>query len=420
MLQTNIQTNGRACFFDNIRYLIVLLVIVLHVAAAYSNYMPYWVVDDQNSRFFDIMVSVLDLFLMSSLFFIAGYFALKSIQKTNCLNFIKNKFIRLGIPWLLGIVLLNPIHCYIYYYSRDAHSINIGNNFIREMKNALSFNTGFLSSTVNFQHYHLWFISLLLLFLIIFTLTYKGKQILTKNSAQEIKPNAPSNKRILLTFFIAGIIAIISSSFVFKAMYDATGGLGVRKWLIVGSVIQFQPIKISLYSTCFILGIYAFHKHWFSNNKAPGHPLVWLILSVIFYCINVVIFMKLMQGFSMNLTIILIIVRISIAFFMLLALISFGIKYWNSSSSINRSLADSSYNIYLFHLIFVYLIQLLLFKWEISIYTKFVIGCIGSILVSYLFSKFVLKNISKKFKPLIFKKSYDQKNNTSYLTANPE
>lgn len=393
MINTNIQNKDRAYFFDNIRYLIVLLVVVLHMGDAYSNYVPWWPVNDQNSRFFDFLLSIIDIFIMPTLFFIAGYFALQSIRKTNCLSFIKNKVIRLGIPWLIGIVLMQPILSFVYYYSRGFDDIDIWGGFIRAMKSALTFNTGYITSPVQFNHYHLWFISLLLLFCIIFALAYKGKQILTKYSESTIKTNVSSNKRILLSFLMATIISAILTSIIFKVLYSPINPTGVFGWVIVGSVIQFQTIRIGLYCVCFIFGIYASHKQWFTNGSAPVHPIVWLILSIILYVVYVVMFRKIMHEFSMTLGITMVFVRIFLVFSSMLALISFGIKYWNSSSKINRSLASNSYNIYLFHLVFVYLIQLLLLKCGISIYSKFIIGCVFSIVVSYLFSRFIVKPI---------------------------
>ena len=74
-------TANRIGYFDNIRYLMVLLVVVFHSACGYSNNTQWWAVDDANSTFFDYLLSVLGVFLMPTLFFIAGYFALPSLQQ---------------------------------------------------------------------------------------------------------------------------------------------------------------------------------------------------------------------------------------------------------------------------------------------------------------------------------------------------
>ena len=60
---------NRIGFFDNIRYLMVLLVVVLHSACAYSNNTQWWTVNDANSILFDYLLGVLGVFLMPTLFF---------------------------------------------------------------------------------------------------------------------------------------------------------------------------------------------------------------------------------------------------------------------------------------------------------------------------------------------------------------
>ena len=109
----------RVVFFDNIRYLMVILVVVLHSACGYSNFIPYWIVNDTNSIFFDYLLGILDVFLMPTLFFIAGYFALPSLLKKGRWLFIRSKLKRLGNPWILGVVFLPPFLNYIRLYSRD-------------------------------------------------------------------------------------------------------------------------------------------------------------------------------------------------------------------------------------------------------------------------------------------------------------
>ena len=43
------ESADRVVFFDNIRYLMVLLVVVLHSALGYSNNASCWTVNDENS-----------------------------------------------------------------------------------------------------------------------------------------------------------------------------------------------------------------------------------------------------------------------------------------------------------------------------------------------------------------------------------
>ena len=89
----------RLLFFDNVRSLAVLLVVLFHAAISYSNVVPWWyVVDSSRSQLFDVFTAILAVFVMPVLFFVAGYFALPSLQHKGPTAFLKSKFKRLGIP----------------------------------------------------------------------------------------------------------------------------------------------------------------------------------------------------------------------------------------------------------------------------------------------------------------------------------
>lgn len=106
---------------DNLRTFIILLVVVFHVAMAYMVNAPQWwyVVDPKKSLFFDLFILINDVFMMPAIFFIAGYFALQSLVKEGSLAFLKDKLIRLFIPWVIGVLFLAPVITYMTYLSRS-------------------------------------------------------------------------------------------------------------------------------------------------------------------------------------------------------------------------------------------------------------------------------------------------------------
>lgn len=381
--------DNRILFFDHIRYFLVLLVVVLHAACSYSFYTNWWPVNDANAYFFDYVLRFLGVFLMPGLFFIAGYFALPSLHKKNTWLFIKKKFKRLGIPWLIGVMTLGPIRDYIHQYSRYQEAGQLWNTFLFKMRSAFSLKIGAITSTWEFGHLHFWFISLLLFFFIVFAMLHKGQSKLFPNAFSSESSKFQSHKSILLILFF---VAVISTALTLLMHQFFSQGSGREPWITIAGLLQFQPTRLVHYILCFILGIFAFHRKWFVNGKAPGHFALWIVLSVVLWI-----------GMERALTILLIHVtpfvatmyilsRTLLFFSILLALISIGVRFWDSSSTINRSLADNSYNIYIVHMIFVYLIQLLLLNWlELSIYFKFVFVSLSAIALSYLFSNFLVK-----------------------------
>jgi glucan biosynthesis protein C len=112
---------NRLIFFDNLRYLMILLVLIFHSGASYGSIVTFWPYHDPNpSEFVDIIMMLLDVFMMSILFFIAGDFSLPSLQNKGGGSFLKAKLKRLGIPWLVVTILVLPILDYIHYYTQSA------------------------------------------------------------------------------------------------------------------------------------------------------------------------------------------------------------------------------------------------------------------------------------------------------------
>ena len=68
-------TENRLVFFDNLRFLFVLFVVLQHSGNAYSN-LGWWpVVDENTSIAVEWFNAFSDAFAMPLLFYIAGYFA---------------------------------------------------------------------------------------------------------------------------------------------------------------------------------------------------------------------------------------------------------------------------------------------------------------------------------------------------------
>ncbi|MBA3031181.1 MAG: acyltransferase family protein [Desulfobacteraceae bacterium] len=126
-------SSDRIYFLDNIRYLMVLLVVVLHSGSYVSPHWPvYKPMYNQNPWLLMNLLFFLDIFMMPVLFFIAGFFALPSFYGKSPLQFVKHKLKRLGIPWILGIVLYGPIHVYIWRYSHGVWPTTLRDCFLKK------------------------------------------------------------------------------------------------------------------------------------------------------------------------------------------------------------------------------------------------------------------------------------------------
>ena len=100
----------RVFFLDDLRTIIIVLVVVYHAGGVYEStgaWASFWIVDDPATNAFSGLLGlVLDIFLMATMFFISGYFTPASLNDRTAWMFIKGKFRRLALPWIIAVLTL--------------------------------------------------------------------------------------------------------------------------------------------------------------------------------------------------------------------------------------------------------------------------------------------------------------------------
>jgi hypothetical protein len=113
MTYQQISTNKRVLFFDQIRALMIALVIVVHVPMAFgSSWMGVRIPVEGNSVPFFGGISIwfgylCNTFFMYMLFLLSGYFVPRSVHKKGIAHYLKDRLRRIGIPFLVGLLLIN-------------------------------------------------------------------------------------------------------------------------------------------------------------------------------------------------------------------------------------------------------------------------------------------------------------------------
>ena len=88
-------SEGRLNFIDNLRVWAIVLVVLQHIAVIYNTLYLFMII---NSAYF-----------MGLLFLLSGYFTPGSLERKRPKDFLKDRLIRLGIPTLAYVLILNPI-----------------------------------------------------------------------------------------------------------------------------------------------------------------------------------------------------------------------------------------------------------------------------------------------------------------------
>ena len=107
----------RLLFIDNLRWTMIILVLSMHACDTYSPFGNWYhkehhVVGFGAALFFATYQSFLQAFFMALLFFAAGYFVVSSYDRKGFSRFLRDRFLRLGVPTLLYMFVIGPLTQY--------------------------------------------------------------------------------------------------------------------------------------------------------------------------------------------------------------------------------------------------------------------------------------------------------------------
>ncbi len=275
----NIQTpkESRLNFFDNLRTLFVFGVVFQHAGMAYI-WSNWWPVTDSASVLVACLVAFFDAFLMPSLFYIAGFFAVYSIRGKSIFQFLQGKVKRLLIPWLVCILFVCPILPLIYHYTRNGFTLTSSywDVWQKVMGNAVRFDIGIMplmdqvmQNNLFYQRY-MWFIGLLAAFFVIFSLVYQIKKewfLPEEHPIIQARPTVSSTLKMALG--IGGITFLGSTCLIGLMFYLCPQVSEPESWFTFGNVIQFRVSRIFLHAAYFILGILTYKKRCFLRKILP-------------------------------------------------------------------------------------------------------------------------------------------------------
>jgi fucose 4-O-acetylase-like acetyltransferase len=256
----------RLLFIDNLRWLMIVLVITMHAAVTYSN-MGRWYYNEKAqlslpSRLFFVTYQVwLQAFFMGFLFFIAGYFVPPAFDRKGPARFLRDRSVRLGIPSLLYLFGIGPaIIYYLLGVKKPGYSFA---NFWGHYAIGPSIREGGTGP--------LWFCIALL----IFCLVYAAVRVIARRSSGKDEW-LPGNRHVVLF-----ILAIATATFLVRTVQP----IGTAIW-------NMQLCFFSQYVLLFIAGLEASRHGWllrvphrfgmrWLGLSLGGGAAVWFALLVI-------------------------------------------------------------------------------------------------------------------------------------------
>ena len=250
--ELKIASKTRFAYLDNVRSLVIFLVIVMHSAVTYSGMGGWYYKEGPPERlstpemiFFGFFQSSLQAWFMGILFFISAFLATRALAKRGALEFIKERLFRLGIPLLIYIFVINPFIMFILlgYYS--------GNTLV---ENYIRYITDFwwVSSSGP-----LWFVQVLLVFCIMYVMVKKCV-------SKPLKLNNVRSKNIIFAIIVTGLTAFV-----------------VRLYFPIGTdFLNLQFCYFTSYIVLFIAGIITGESGLW-ENITDGKNIKWLIITLL-------------------------------------------------------------------------------------------------------------------------------------------
>ncbi len=252
----------RFAFIDNLRILLVVLVILFHLAITYGGEGPWHYHEGQadtiTAMVLTLFVAVNQAFFMGFYFLIAAYFVPHSLERKGGKQFLKERFLRLGVPLAFQLLIVGPLLSYGLGITIWGFNGTVWTYIGQYWKNYEVLDIG-----------PLWFVEALL----IFSLVYAVWWWLAKPPAQVVRRDgpAPGNLAVAVFALAVGLITFV-----------------VRIWLPVGwafAPLGFQFPHFPQYISLFAVGTIAYRRGWLAaisedatRGKLWGRLVLFLIV----------------------------------------------------------------------------------------------------------------------------------------------
>lgn len=350
---------------DSLRAFAMLLGVFFHAAISFMVTDFEWAIKEKNPHhIFDVFVAASHGFRMQLFFLLAGYFGALLLDKLGTKGFILHRLKRIGLPFLLGMILLLPMLGVLFIYGAK-HSVVSAPDFINEPPKQI-------------PTAHLWFLCYLL-YLYALTLAVV---LLAKRFPEKLKSRlAFLSNKLLLSNWKIPLLAFLT--FLLMLQSEFFSDIGIPGFAIA-------PIAhVLLYYWLF------FGVGWLIYQCADcvevfsksGFALVGIGMIALLIMLPCLYFDQLTSGgLRSQLKIICNAAYSLYNWVMVFGITGLFLRYFNGQTAWSRYLADAAYWVYLMHLPLIIYLQIESAKLPGNLIFKFVAVnaiCIGILLLTY-------------------------------------
>ncbi len=365
------QKPKRLPYIDNIRWLMIVLVIVIHSNVIYGPIGQFFGYQDRanSGDGSDVVFSLISVFIqaffMGLLFLIAGYFVPNALERKGEKRFIWERFKRLGIPSLIFIIFLAPLITYPLHFRDQMPFLDYA---VRYYPNPIQWDTG-----------PMWFAVALLLFSTAWTFAPSGWTF------DRFKGQLTRTRVAMLI----GIVVI--GTFLVRIPFP----IGTDVW-------NMQLCFFTQYVLMFIVGIIAYKHNWLATLTVKDGRF-WMMVAVA--SVFLILFPIMIAGGAVDgnfdpyeggLT------WQAAGLALWEQIFGIGISVWflvwfrerhNTQGRFTKKISDNAFAVYVFHPPVLIALAVLLASYDIPNILKFPILAASGILITFSLAEFILRRI---------------------------
>lgn len=349
---------GRLFFFDNLRVIAMVLVIMQHVGQVYGPTGGQWPipVEAQPAFILDPFFTVNRSFGMSLFFMIAGYFTAIACDRKAPGPFLKDRALRLGIPLVVWTVFMAAMQVFLTPTPATGYARGI---------------------PWPVEVAHMWFVQQLL----IMCAVYAAARILLPARPRQARRTPPGWAVVIFALALAFASAII------RIWFD------MDEWVYLLGFIKLQPFDLARDSALFAVGILAARNNWvlrFPTRAGRTWLAVGLVLAAAWYAFR----LALPRGVEANEMVIGALFTLWESFLCVGMCIGLTVLFrdlWNTQNALLKHAAQAQYATYILHVGLVLVFQWLAMPLAMPPLVKFLLVSLFAVPVSYLVGHLVRK-----------------------------
>ena len=365
---------SRLEFIDNLRWVMIVLVVSMHAAVTYSHLGSWYFMEDPKPGLGETIIfatyqTFLQAFFMGFLFFIAGYFVPDAFDRKGPRRFLRDRAIRLGLPTAVFMLVVQPLTVYFllhdYFHITAPPLEGWGRYLLRPLK--------VLGSSGP-----MWFTFALLIFCLIYA------------AVRRLRPVRPAAGMITHAEVIRLALLMGACSFLVRIVQPQGT-----------NILNMQLCYFSQYVLLFAAGIQARRRGWLMNVPA-GFGLRWMLTALIpgglawFVFVAWIVKNNAIARVSGGLTIESAVMCFWEAFFCLgvsLGLIVLFRDHFNHQGRVARWLSDNCFATYMFHTPLLIAVTLLMRGYDAPKLVKFAWATLLGCAITWLASSLIFRRI---------------------------